>query len=164
MKKKILIIAGILLLCLLYFCLFPIKHNIDRECEASLLNTDSTGEGQKLTVKIKGKYSFYLFQPDTFRGTIEIEGFPETSGEVTLRFDHGTANLVYHHWDRYELHSQSFGLISANFGLKDFIILKEDTTAGIDLSGNGLYAIISKNMDIADVEAFRLKLLEEMQR
>ena len=172
MKKKLWIAAGILLLCLLYLSLFPIRWTIDRECEAYLIDTGNMGEtgdakstdgAQKLTVKLKGKYSFYLFRSDSFSGAVEIEGFPETSHEAVLRFDHGVANLVYHHWERYELHSECFGIISANFGMKDFVIFKADASGAIDLGRNNFCAIVSEDRDVSDVEAFRQELLEQAQ-
>ena len=161
MKKKLLIIVIVMLLCLLYLSLFPVKWSIDRECKAYLLTTNNTMETKELSVRIKGEYKFYLFSSDTFTGTFEIEGFPETLDNVILKLDHGVADLVYHRWDGFKLYSTSFGMISTDFNLKNFVILKGDASGWIDLGGNILNAIISENMNISDIEAFQEKLLEK---
>ena len=92
-----------------------------------------------------------------------MEGFPETSGEVALKMERGMDDLVYRSWERQELHSEVFGMISADFGMKNFVILRNDEQGVIELSGENYYVIVSEGMEQSDVEAFRKKLLEEME-
>lgn len=164
MRKKLFVsvFVGILLI-LLFFCFFPIKWKISQECDAYLIYGENPGERQEVSIKLLGEYKFYLFRADSFEGSIQIEGFPETSGEVVLKMERGVDNLVYRAWDGQELHSESFGMISAGFGMKNFVILKNDSAGAIALNGDAYYAIVSEGMDMPDVEAFREKLRKEAE-
>lgn len=158
MKKKIL--PCILILILIYFCIFPIQWNIDQVYTAYLVDSQNMESERTLEVRVNGKYKFYLFRADTFEGHIGIEGYSGTFGEVTLKLEDGMDELVYREWERTELHSVFFGMISADFGFRNFIILKSDSSGVIALNEDRYCAIASEEMSESDIEAFREKLLE----
>ena len=150
--KKIVIPSAIVLLVLSILCFVPIQWNVSQTMTVQVTEDMSEGSFIETEMKIAGKYSFYFFQPDCFDGKIEIASFPETA-EKNVDFKvTGTSpsSLIYHSWSGSELNSVSFGLIKANFGMKQMIIFKSDENGGINLDGEQTCVILADDSTLEE--------------
>ncbi len=160
--KKIVIPSAIVLSVLIILCFVPIQWNVSQTMAVQVTEDMSEGSFIETEMKIAGKYYFYLFQPDRFDGKIEIASFPETAGKNVDFKMTGTSpsSLIYRSWTGSKLNSESFGLIKANFGMKQMIIFKSDENGGINLEGEQTCVILTGTATLEDAR----KLLNDLQK
>lgn len=159
--KKILIPAAIVLTALIILCCVPIQWNVFRIMPAQVVENVSDGSIVESEITVEGKYYFHLLKPDRFEGKIEIAAFPETTaGNVDFEVS-GTVlpNLIYRSWSGSKLNSEFFGLIKANFGMKQMIVFKSDENGGIHLDGEQTCVILAGDAKLEGA----LALLKDLQ-
>ena len=161
MKKRIAAAAVILLTltAILYFV--PVKFCIGKTMTAQVYDNIKSETAGQTTVTLDGTYTFYLFRPDNFTGSLKIEAYPETAGkDVDLRISASPDSLIYRSWSGSRLNSEMFGVISAAFSMNGMVILKSDAAGAIDLSGENTCVILCGDAEKEDA----YKLLESLKQ
>ncbi|MBQ8510973.1 MAG: hypothetical protein IJ493_13810 [Clostridia bacterium] len=155
-EKKIVIPTVCVLLVLAALSFVPIRWSISQTVTARVIENMSVASAVETELTIDGEYSFYLFRPDRFKGSIEMAAFPETAGKC-VELETAEAwpdHLVYRSWNGAKLNSESFGLIQTDFGMKRMIIFKSDADGIINLSGEQTCVILVGDVMLSD--AYRL--------
>ena len=162
MKKKWIVISIVIfVLILIMFCFIPICWKISHTMTVQLVDNIGDGVAVETEILLDGEYSFYLFRPDFFKGSIEMPAFPETVGKsAEIRIQKGTPDtLVYRSWQGSKLHSEAFGMVQASFGMKQMIICKSDEDGGINLDGDQTCVILVGDTTLENAR----ELLEDLK-
>lgn len=97
MVKKIVIALGIIALIILAIVYIPITRKIDVSVEGIQCRIGEETEEKSVRIKVKGSYKNYVFKDDTFKGTLEVEGYEQDSDnyDVELRFSNNSSPICY---------------------------------------------------------------------
>ena len=159
MKNKILLTGTAVLLAVLLLGFVPFRREIEKTIPVRV--TESTGAVTESEMHINGIYSFTLFLPDRFEGSMEIAAFPETTGRtVEIRVaDVPSDVLVCRRWQGSRLDSLFFGYIRADSAMNRAVILKA-ADGVLDLTGADNCVILAGDASPEDAAA----LLESIRQ
>lgn len=155
MKKKTAILVLIIaLLALGVICYKPIQWNVSKKVKVNLVGDFEDNTILKTDLLIDGRYTFKLFRPDTFVGTLELPILSETKGRnVELELEYNKPHdLIYHHYNGSKLVSDFVGYIYANVGMKHIIIIKEETTNQTSVGDDNITIFYTDDIAWEDVK------------
>ena len=160
-KKRILISVIILMAASAVLYALPIRFGITKTVPAQVIESINSGAASATEMTIDGTYTFYIFKPDRFEGSVKIAAFPETSGRtVDLKLTSEPDSLIYRNWQGSKLDSMMFGMICADFAMNSIIILKTDANGAIDLTGEQTCVILAGNASADDAR----KMLNDLSK
>jgi len=150
--KILLIPAAVLLFAAVILLFVPVRWNITKTLTVQVIENLSEGTAFDSEITLDGEYTFYMFRPDRFEGSMEIAAFPEMSGKsVSFKTAEDLPDgLVLRSWRGSKLESEAFGMIWADVGMKKIVIFRSDEGGGIELDGSGTCAVIGGEASVSD--------------
>lgn len=120
-------IIGLIVLALLAACLAPWPTRVCGSFEALEWRLGDPDVQTRRTVTIDGVYLNYLFKADSFAGTFEIEGYPETRLEKTCWYADDETKFQMAYFDPQDGMLRIFGTLLLNpYGPKFSVLIMED--------------------------------------
>ena len=98
MKRKVILVAAVLLAALLIYALLPKTSMINVQTTAYEYAMDQKEPLAEHEISIGGQFTRRLFREDVFRGPMVVAGYPETDGaSIYIQFwkDHSFGVITY---------------------------------------------------------------------
>lgn len=111
-------------LVIVLICLLPWPRSISVTHPAVIWRCSSPEEEQLTTLTVNGTYYDYLIREDNFKGTLRVEGMPETQGLTSIMDMEGTQLGIW--YENEDAKMKSFGSMFVRKDGSIVVIVHED--------------------------------------